>query len=149
MPRSPDCVSGSRNSPRALVKQFSRPDSEAPGRDLRLEGWANVLRHGQYNSVHCHPNAQWSLVYYVTGNDAPQDRPFSGRLELLDPRPGASLTYEDDSALYGRLLFNPRPGQVIAFPAWLQHQVHPHFGDGPAYLCGGEPSALRRLSVAF
>ncbi len=115
----------------ALIKQFSRQGSESQDRDLRLEGWANVLRHGQYNSVHSHPNALWSLVYYVSGNDAPSDQPFSGRLELLDPRPGASLTYEDDSALYGRLLFNPRPGQVVAFPAWLQHQVHPHFGDAP------------------
>ncbi len=115
----------------ALTQQFSRKGQKSQLRDLRIEGWANVLRHGQYNSVHCHPNALWSMVYYVTGNDAPADHPFSGRLELLDPRPGASLTYEDDSALYGRLLFNPRPGQVIAFPAWLQHQVHPHFGETP------------------
>ena len=32
---------------------------------------------------------------FVTGNRKPeQDNPFSARLELVDPRPGASLTYQ-------------------------------------------------------
>ena len=113
----------------ALLQQFVQPDTAPPG--CRLEGWANVLRHGGYNSVHCHPNADWSIVYFVTGNPPVADHPFSGKLELLDPRPGAGLVYTENSSLYGRFLVNPHPGQMLAFPAWLQHQVHTCFGQAP------------------
>ncbi|WP_078120470.1 TIGR02466 family protein [Thiosocius teredinicola] len=103
-----------------------------------IEGWANVLRYGQYHSVHSHPNAFWSGVYYVSGNPvAEADHPFSGKLELLDPRPGAALSYAEQTRLYGRFLVNPRPGQMVVFPGWMQHQVHPFFGPD------------ERITVAF
>lgn len=104
---------------------------------FRVEGWANVLRFGQYNTMHCHPNAVWSGVYYVTGNPKITEHPFSGKLELVDPRPGAALEYREESSLYGRFLVSPVAGQVILFPSWLNHIVHPYFGDSP------------RISVAF
>lgn len=105
--------------------------------EFTLEGWANVLRQGGYNTLHSHPNAFWSGVYYVTGNEAVEDRPFSGKLELIDPRPGASLAHATDTRLYGRFLVNPIAGQMVIFPSWLQHLVHPYFGESP------------RISVAF
>jgi uncharacterized protein (TIGR02466 family) len=113
-------------------------DRQAATPTFRLEGWANILRHGQYNSVHSHPNAFWSGVYYVNGNPAPDgDHPFSGKLELLDPRPGVGMNYVEGTKLYGRFLVNPSPGQMVVFPGWLQHQVHPYFGAG------------ERLTIAF
>lgn len=121
----------------ALGRQTLRPEAAASATQFRLEGWANVLRRGQYNSLHCHPNAFWSGVYYVNGNDAVDGQPFSGRLELIDPRPGASLCYAENTQLYGRFLLNPAAGQMLIFPAWLQHQVHPYCGDDV------------RISIAF
>lgn len=117
-----------------LFRQFFRAEEKPV---FRIDGWANVLRYGQYHSVHSHPNAVWSGAYYVTGNEDIEDQPFSGRFELLDPRPGASLNYADSSALYGRFLLNPKPGQMLVFPSWMQHQVHPYFGKG------------ERITVAF
>ena len=117
-----------------LLQQFSRP-GEKP--TIRIDGWANVLRHGQYHSVHSHPNAAWSGVYYVTGNEEIEGQPFSGRFELLDPRPGASVNYAESSTLYSRFLLNPSPGQMLVFPSWMQHQVHPYFGEN------------ERITVAF
>ena len=76
-------------------------------------------------------------VYFVTGNPPVDGHPFSGKLELVDPRPGASLSYSERTRLYGRFLVNPQPGQLVVFPGWLQHQVHPYFG--PA----------ERISIAF
>jgi len=102
-----------------------------------LEGWANILRHGQYNSTHNHPNCYWSGIYYLTDNEAIAEHPFSGKLELLDPRPGASITYQDNDLLYGRFLLSPRAGQMIIFPSWLMHSVHPYFGE------------QERISIAF
>lgn len=102
-----------------------------------LEGWANVLAHGQYNKLHTHPNAFWSGVYYVNGNETVEGHPMSGKLELVDPRPGAHFPNADMTTLYGRVLLHPHAGQMVLFPSWLQHQVHPNFGETP------------RVSVAF
>lgn len=121
-----------------LTSAFASDQERAAFEGFRVEGWANVLRYGQYNSLHSHPNAFWSGVYYVNGNPKPElEHAFSGKLELIDPRPGASLQYTPCSSLYGRFLVNPNPGQMIVFPGWLQHQVHPYFGPG------------ERVSIAF
>ncbi|MEE4379596.1 MAG: TIGR02466 family protein [Candidatus Competibacteraceae bacterium] len=122
----------------ALCRAVARNPEEPADSTFRLEGWANILRHGQYNSLHSHPNAFWSGVYYVNGNPQPEaNHSFSGKLELIDPRPGASLNYSDFTNLYGRFLVNPVPGQMVIFPGWLQHQVHPYFGPG------------ERITIAF
>lgn len=106
--------------------------------NFAMAGWANVLRNSQYNSLHRHPNAFRSGVYYVNGNASAEPKhPFSGKLELIDPRSGASLNYMEGTNLYGRCLVNPSPGQMVVFPGWMQHQVHPYFGPG------------ERISIAF
>jgi len=112
-----------------------------PGRHrFQVEGWANVLRHGQYTSLHVHPNSTWSGVYHVTGNPPPQDGhdpQYSGKIEFTDPRPAASATCMVENVMQRRCMLNPGPGTMIAFPSWLQHQVHPYFGPVP------------RISIAF
>ncbi len=116
---------------KALCRTVARNPDDPAAADFDLEGWANVLSHGQYHSMHSHPNAAWSGVYYVTGNPGVDaDHPFSGKLELFDPRPGASLSYVEHTNLYGRFLVNPVAGQLVLFPGWLQHMVHPYFGPG-------------------
>lgn len=139
--RSEDCVVGLRGRLAAFVHDLNaavlEPNADRRPEDFVLQAWANVLRHGDYNGPHSHPNAFWSGVYYVTGNETLDDHPFSGKLELADPRPGASLTYAEQTRLYGRFLLSPVPGQMIVFPSWLQHWVHPYRGDGV------------RISIAF
>jgi len=139
--REEDCVAKLRarllELSRTFCAQILRQDSQEILSTLRLEGWANVIEYGQYHTLHCHPNAFWSGVYYVNGNDIVEGHDFSGKLELMDPRPGANLSYSEKSNLYGRFLLNPSDGQVILFPSWLQHQVHPYFGES------------KRVSVAF
>ena len=75
---------------RALVKQLllsiSRTERE---QEFELDAWANILRYGQYNSIHSHPNALWSGIYYPSSNEKIPEHPLSGKLELIDPRPGA------------------------------------------------------------
>ena len=136
-----DAVAELRTRLHALIADVRRrvlpPTKHNSAGQVRLEGWANVLGFGQYNTMHCHPNAVWSGVYYLTDNPKIAEHPFSGKLELVDPRPGAALEYHEESPLYGRFLLSPVAGQVILFPSWLNHIVHPYFGD-----------ALR-ISVAF
>ncbi|NJN46626.1 MAG: hypothetical protein HC808_09265 [Candidatus Competibacteraceae bacterium] len=40
-----------------LCRTVARNPDDPASSGFRLEGWANVLRHGQYNSLHSHPNA--------------------------------------------------------------------------------------------
>ncbi|MEL7312379.1 MAG: 2OG-Fe(II) oxygenase family protein [Pseudomonadota bacterium] len=120
------------------LNQATFETGRAPSQDeMRLDAWANVLTTGAYNSLHAHPNALWSGVYYLTDNEVAEGYPFSGRLELIDPRPAASVGFADDMRLNGRFMINPREGQIIVFPSWLQHCVHPYFG------------VEARVSVAF
>lgn len=130
--REVECVQLLKNKLRAfseqLLKEFYSPESLP---NIRLEGWANVLGFGGYNTVHAHPNAAWSGVYYVTTNENLEQQPFSGKLELLDPRAATNLAYTDKSTLYGRFLLSPVAGQMLMFPAWLPHQVHPSFSKEP------------------
>lgn len=120
-----------------LTRRFLRPLEPGQALHFELDGWANVLRHGQYCSLHSHPNSFWSGVYYVTANPGLAEHPQSGKLELVDPRPGASTAYAEHTTLSGRLLLSPAAGQMVIFPAWLQHCVHPYFGAG------------ERISIAF
>jgi uncharacterized protein (TIGR02466 family) len=120
-----------------LTRKVHADPRSRPRTVFRIEGWANILRTGQYHGVHCHPNAFWSGVYYVAGNRAPPGERLAGRLELIDPRPAAAMVHSDDTWLSGRMLINPAAGQMVVFPAWLQHYVHPVAGDEP------------RITVAF
>ena len=104
---------------------------------FRAEGWANVLRGGDYCNLHNHGNAHWSGVYYVTGNPRVPGRPFSGKLEFADPRAAAAMLTLEHTTIYGRQILDPQPGTMVVFPSWLQHQVHPYFGPD------------ERISVAF
>lgn len=126
---------------RVMISELTRAMMKPTKGTFAMEGWANVLRAGQYNAIHVHPNSTWSGVYYVTGNPPPPDgagdRAFSGKIEFVDPRPAASATYTVENVVQQRSMLNPGPGTMIAFPSWLQHQVHPYFGETP------------RISIAF
>lgn len=139
--RDEPCVRRLKARARALVGAATAAMMRAGEGRVAMEGWANLLRRGQYNGVHLHPNSTWSGVYYVTGNAKPGpgegDPAFSGKIEFVDPRPGASATYSVESMMQRRCLIDPDAGTMILFPSWLQHMVHPYFGPGD------------RISIAF
>lgn len=113
-----------------LTRVFLSPSGASRRYRFQVEGWANLLRQGGYHNVHNHPNAHWSGVYYVSDNPQVAGRPMSGKLEFIDPRSVTSMLHADDISIYGRQLLDPRAGVMVVFPSWLQHQVHPYFGDG-------------------
>ena len=105
---------------------------------LELNAWANVNQTSDYNVIHTHPACVWSGVYYVdAGTRAPDDRKKAGALEFLDPRAGAEMIVVPGS-LFGRTRIEyPKTGDLVAFPSWLKHLVHPYGGQGD------------RISIAF
>ena len=105
-------------------------EGRAKPRSFVIQAWANVLRDGNYNTIHHHFGSHWSGVYYVaTGKPAP-DIPINGKLELLDPRSGIGMVPFEGSIFENRYLIDPRPGLMVMFPSWLNHFVHPFRGAG-------------------
>lgn len=113
----------------------------SPGRKDRftIEGWINVNRAGDENLLHCHPGAFVSGTYYLK---TPPDMQ-GGEIFFRDPRGPAVAMYETvglDLPWVGTgagISFTPAAGQLLMFPAWLEHRVARFHGTGD------------RISIAF
>jgi len=85
--------------------------------------WANINPPGGMNLPHIHPNALFSGVYYV------KSQPSSGRLKIMDPRPGVQYNMpvrkpgNPGRDMWREAHIDPIPGRIIMFPAWLWHGV--------------------------
>jgi uncharacterized protein (TIGR02466 family) len=112
--------------------------------DWTLHGWANVNRLGDYHDPHNHPHAYLSGTYYV---QVPRDRaPLKTR---SDVRPGCITFYDprgpavnmnairDDPYVNPERTVEPRPGDILLWPAFLTHFVHPNLSETP------------RISISF
>ena len=72
----------------------------------------------------------WSIVYYVMAGNPDASIPYSGLLELLDPRESANYIQVPNTVLDARNFIENRPGRMILFPSWVKHMVHPFVGSG-------------------
>ena len=85
--------------------------------------WANINYPGGSNQMHLHPNSLFSGAYYVKAS------PNSGRLGLMDPRPGVQQNMPPRKPgklpreLWRETFYDPIPGRLIMFPAWMWHKV--------------------------
>ena len=88
--------------------------------------WANINPPGGYNQSHLHPNSLFSGAYYVKA------QPNSGRLSLMDPRPGVQQCMPNRKPgnlpreLWRETYYDPIPGRFIMFPSWMWHKVEPN-----------------------
>jgi uncharacterized protein (TIGR02466 family) len=90
-----------------------------------LESWVNIHERGGFNFQHMHDGALLSGSFYI------QTPPGSGALVLRDPRPrsvGMFLPVGAANAITD-LHLDPKPGQLVLFPYWLEHHVEPHESD--------------------
>lgn len=121
-----------------FLNHFRPEDSRKTDR-FRLQGWINVNRAGDSNVLHCHPGCFLSAVYYVK---VPPDMK-GGQIVFRDPRGPAVAMYETpgiDLPWVGSgagIPFTPATGQLLIFPAWLEHRVERFEGSG------------ERISIAF
>jgi uncharacterized protein (TIGR02466 family) len=122
-----------------FLNQLRKQDSGTKKDRFRLQGWINVNRNGDENILHCHPGCFLSGTYYLK---IPQDMT-GGEIVFRDPRGPAIAMYETpgiDLPWVGSgtgIPFTPAVGQLLIFPAWLEHRVAPFAGTGD------------RISIAF
>ena len=99
--------------------------------------WININKKYSFNSVHNHPGALFSGVYYVKCSL------HSGSINMINPN--VSHRYVIDEGMIDRYnyfnssnwYYKPNPGDLIIFPGWLSHEVEPNLDDED------------RISIAF
>ncbi len=112
-----------------------------------LQGWANINRFGDYHNLHNHPHAWLSGTYYVAVPDAEvgdaqlppgrSDRT-PGEISFFDPRPQANMNaVKGDPQVDPEFRVLPMAGELLLWPAFLHHLVHPNLAREP------------RVSVSF
>jgi uncharacterized protein (TIGR02466 family) len=120
-----------------LLQEVARDTGKNRSFRLLIDAWANINKKGDYNVVHTHPNCMWSGVYYVQRGEPDKSIPYSGLLELLDPREAANYIQIRHSVFDGREFVENIPGRMLLWPSWVKHWVHPFQGEGD------------RISIAF
>jgi len=114
----------------SVVHTMHDPEKPFENPRFRLDCWANVNGHGDYNIIHSHPNSLWSCVYYVSRGKPDPKVDYGGKLEILDPRAAASYIQIPGDDQNKRCIIDNIPGFMLMFPSWVKHMVHPHFGEG-------------------
>lgn len=120
----------------AITNRLYAACGQPPERlDWTLSAWANVNRRGDFNTMHTHPGATWSGVYYV--DDGESDPAAEGTaIQLTDPCAARGNAFFPGLS-NASIRFRPVPGLMILFPSYVPHAVPPHRGDRP------------RISIAF
>ena len=129
-------VSHMRDMTREATRRLYAEFSEVPPDTLRwtLSAWANVNQAGHSNTMHTHPGATWSGVYYV--DDGAVSSADVAALHLSDPCPPRTNIFFPE-LLSATVRIRPEPGLMVLFPSYVPHEVPPHRGARP------------RISVAF
>ncbi len=101
----------------------------------QIHAWANINRRGDYHDAHNHPRSYLSGTYYLkiprsrkTSGQRPDLRP--GHITFYDPRPGINMnSINKDPYVDPEHTVLPNPGDLLMWPAFLNHFVHPNLSD--------------------
>jgi uncharacterized protein (TIGR02466 family) len=99
--------------------------------------WVNINEKHNFNMPHSHYLSFFSAVYYVK---VPKN---SGKISFKNPIPAYEYTIQPDMIENythfnaGQWEVQPEEGQLLIFPAWLEHCVLPNESDE------------QRVSIAF
>ena len=93
------------------------------------ETWVNISRKGNFNYDHAHPGKFFSCVYYVKGGQ------HKGNINFTTPVEAHAYTIHNhmvaghNSFTGNALSIPPITGELIIFPAWLNHSVRQNETD--------------------
>lgn len=111
---------------------------------FKLNAWAMVYNDRGYAMAHTHPNCHFAAVYYLDGAQEDETtmvtgiRTHPGDIEFVDTR-NANAFFP--GTLNGQTSYRLHPvaGDMLVFPSWLPHYVHPLSGkdDRICISCNG------------
>ncbi len=100
--------------------------------EFSIQGWPNINQFGDYHNLHNHPHSWLSGTYYVC---IPSDEASIGsrsdlnpnEISFFDPRPPANMkSIKNDQQVDPEFRIKPLAGQLLLWPAFLHHLVHPN-----------------------
>lgn len=121
----------------AVIKTNGYSTEDADKLRVITDAWYHVTHFGGYISSHIHSNATWSAVYMVDPGNQPDDLPRGGVLNFKDPRTTANMYLDPGNQKWqkpyhlGSINYDMRPGDLLVFPSFIQHEVTPYFGREP------------------
>jgi len=91
----------------------------------QLKAGINLTDPGGYNVQHGHDQVYLAGCYYLK---VPEK---SGEITFIDPRPGAKYSLATCGGPQGsnNAGVQPRVGQLLIFPGWLEHRVEENLSD--------------------
>lgn len=103
--------------------------AQAQQRQFSLEGSINITDPQGYNRVHGHAQNLLSGCYYL---NVPEH---SGGIEFHEPRLGAKYSPLQPMGVFGSqaIVLQPKAGQLILFPSWLEHAVQENQSNQSRY----------------
>lgn len=127
-----------------FIRSINPTVAENPaGLRIASQTWFHVTRDGGYFGYHNHPMASWSGVYCVSAGEDDGTNPDSGALHFANPLHLANMFIDAANrklrppySMAGKS-FKLKPGQLVLFPSWVNHEVLPFYGRG------------ERITVAF
>ncbi len=125
------------------VLDYAREAGVRADLEWSVQAWPNINLKGDYHNLHNHPHSWLSGTYYVAVPDASGVATHRtdldpGAISFFDPRGQANM-----GAIAGDGQFDPehrvlpRAGQLLLWPSFLHHLVHPNLSDAP------------RISISF
>ncbi len=99
-----------------------------------VQAWANINMRGDYHNLHNHPHSWLSGTYYVAvpgqGGATHRSDLNPNAISFFDPRGQANMNaISGDGQFDPEHRIDPRPGQLLLWPSFLHHLVHPNLSD--------------------
>ena len=100
--------------------------AQAPTVQVDLAAWVALTCAGDYQAPHVHGGAALSGIYYV---EVPDLKDPQGCIDILNPLEQQEMTFLKGYAK-SHCRICPKPGDLLIFPAYCKHFVHPFSGEG-------------------
>ena len=107
-------------------------DKHGPGEFKIMNSWINIAEKGVNHDYHAHPGYTIAGVYYYRVSDEQGGIAFNNPNMMI-----YNAGFPEGRCSPQSLEYIPRDGEILLFPAWLQHCTHKNTSDE------------ERISVAF
>lgn len=102
-----------------LGRDFARHNQYQRELNLNLSWWFSVYGGGNEHCLHIHPGAMISGTYYAYSDE--DSVPIRFRAPHYTHAMATSLGVLSENAVWH--FVNPKEGQILLWPSWLEHQV--------------------------
>jgi uncharacterized protein (TIGR02466 family) len=118
---------------------YGKPDG---GINFWFSSWANILHAGDWQSPHFHSTNDnlASGVYYVRVPEKPSPE---GCIEFINPNLVSVMHHRNPTRR-----IKPKEGDLLIFPPYYMHFVHPFRGDGARAIVSFD-AILQRMQFTF